>query len=212
MIDDLTTNGVDEPYRMFTSRAEYRLILREDNAAFRLCPRAIEAGLLNETQQRFFEARLADYARGRSWAESTRIKPGEALEWFDAQGSVALKDAMSIAALCKRPELSLEALLDAFPPDAAFPPEVITALGIELKFEGYLNKQNEEIARLRKLEDQLIPEDFCYDSIKSLRTEIREKLKVHRPWSIAQAMRIPGMTPSAISLLSVHLKRHTAVA
>ncbi|NMC63214.1 MAG: tRNA uridine-5-carboxymethylaminomethyl(34) synthesis enzyme MnmG, partial [SAR324 cluster bacterium] len=150
MIDDITTNGVDEPYRMFTSRAEYRLLLREDNAALRLCPVAIKLGLLGDQERRLFENRLEDYHRAHTWANSYRVSPSEENnEWLKLHGSAILKDALSIASLCKRPELSLALLLQRFEPDFSIPPDVISALGIELKFEGYLNKQNEEIARLK---------------------------------------------------------------
>lgn len=207
MIDDLTTNGVDEPYRMFTSRAEYRLILREDNAAMRLCPIAVKHGLLPDEQRRFFDAHAHLYEKMLAWAASFKVLPNEENnEWIEAQGSAMLKDSLTVAALSKRPELSFEALVSQFPPDFDFPEPLMRAAGTELKFAGYLNRQNEEIARLRKLESEEIPADFCYDTIKSLRTELREKLKKHRPYSIAQAMRIPGMTPSAISQLWIHLK------
>ena len=209
MIDDLTTNGVDEPYRMFTSRAEYRLVLREDNAALRLCPTAIRTGLLSDDQRMFFESHAEEYEKTLQWTESYRVRPSDDINaWLEDHGSTPLRDGQLISNLCRRPELSLEKLIGKFTPDFNVREEVITALGIELKFEGYLTRQNDEIERLRKLEKELIPADFSYDDIKSMRTEIREKLKKNRPWSIAQAMRIPGMTPSAISLLSIYLKRH----
>lgn len=209
MIDDLTTNGVDEPYRMFTSRAEYRLVLREDNTALRICPLGIKAGLLTEQEAELFLRHQNEYKKALDWSRTHRVRPSEDTNnWLAEQDSVPVKDAYSISTLCKRPELTLEKLISKFPPGFPVPENIIVALGIELKFEGYLSKQNDEIARLRKLESELIPENFSYDDIQSLRTELREKLKKHRPYSIAQAMRIPGMTPSAISLISIHLKRH----
>ncbi len=209
MIDDLTTNGVDEPYRMFTSRAEYRLVLREDNTALRICPLGIETGLLCEKDAEVFLEHRNEYEKAIKWSRSHRIIPSKGTnKWLAEQDSAPIKDAYSISTLCKRPELTLEKLMSKFPPGFPVPDNIVTALGIELKFEGYLCRQNDEIARLRKLESELIPEDFSYDDIGSLRTELREKLKKHRPFSIAQAMRIPGMTPSAISLISIHLKRH----
>lgn len=211
MIDDLTTNGVDEPYRMFTSRAEYRLMLREDNASLRLCPLGITFGLLKDEEARLFLSHRDEYEKALDWSRAYRVRPSEeANNWLLEQGSVSIKDAYSISTLCKRPELTLEKLASRFSPDFPITEEVMIALGTELKFEGYLSRQNDEIAKLRKFERELIPEEFRYDDIRSLRTEIREKLKKHRPYSIAQAMRIPGMTPTAISLLSIYLKRHKA--
>lgn len=207
MIDDLITNGVDEPYRMFTSRAEYRLVLREDNAAARLCPIGIERGLLREDQIKRFKERQERLERARRWVNEYRVKPTESNNaWLAALGSAQLKDSILLSTLVRRPELKLRELLDRFPSEAEITADEEAALEIELKFSGYLARQDDEIERLKSVEGQIIPVDFCYDSVPSLRTEIREKLKRHRPTSIAQAMRIPGMTPSAVSLLAINLK------
>jgi tRNA uridine 5-carboxymethylaminomethyl modification enzyme len=209
MIDDLTTNGVDEPYRMFTSRAEYRLILREDNAASRLSPIAASLGLLSEEQLRRFHEREESLERARTWTKSTRLKPtAETNEWLAGFGSTPLKDGITIETLARRPELSLPAILARHPLPDAVEADVLAALEIELKFSGYLARQDQEVEKLRKLETEEIPVNFDYDSVRTLRIEAREKLKKVRPYSIGQAMRIPGITPSAISLLAVHLKRH----
>jgi tRNA uridine 5-carboxymethylaminomethyl modification enzyme len=212
MIDDLVTNGVDEPYRMFTSRAEYRLILREDNAATRLCPRAIEYGLLSGEQRTRFEARTELLAGARSWVERTRIKPLSAEnEWLRACGSAEIKDSLTLATLVRRPEMSLAQILERIPyGEGPLPTDVVAALEIELKFSGYLERQELEVEKLRKLEDEVIPVDFEYDAVPSLRIEAREKLKKVRPYSIGQAQRIPGITPTTISLLAIHLKRARA--
>lgn len=211
MIDDLITNGVDEPYRMFTSRAEYRLILREDNVATRLCPLAASKGLLSEAQIVCFRQRERELGATRAWLESTRINPGvEVNNWLRSQNSSELKDSASLAALIRRPEIKLESVLNQFHANPVIASDVVAALETELKFSGYLRRQEEEVEKLKSVDTVVIPDNFAYDAIKSLRTEAREKLKQHRPHSIGQAMRIPGITPSAISLLAIHIKRQGA--
>jgi tRNA uridine 5-carboxymethylaminomethyl modification enzyme len=211
MIDDLITCGVDEPYRMFTSRAEYRLILREDNAAARLCPRATEIGLLSDEQRGRFESRSNAFAQADKWLKDTRINPTEEVNgWLAARESAQLKDSILLETLLRRPEMKLAMLIDEFGYGEELPEDLVAALEVEVKFSGYLRRQEEEIERLRRVEKDPIPVDFPYDSITSLRTEARAKLKKYRPLSIGQAMRIPGMTPSAVSLLAVHLKRYRA--
>lgn len=211
MTDDLTTSGVDEPYRMFTSRAEYRLILREDNAASRICPVAIARGLLSDSQQRRFEERQAAYERASKWLNTERIKPtAENNDWLSTQRTAALKDSVTLAQLLRRPEVTITALLERFSPAEALTGELMSALEIETKFSGYLERQEDEVQRLKKIETEDIPADFPYDAVRQLRAEAREKLKKHRPATLGQAMRIPGMTPSAVSLLAVYLKRYRA--
>lgn len=214
MTDDLTSMGVDEPYRMFTSRAEYRLILREDNATSRLCPLAISLGLLSPEQRAQFEKRQGAYDRALEWLTLTRLKPSQsANDWLERKSTATLKDSVTLTQLLKRPQLNLQDIFEIAPYSEELSDELCAALEIECKFSGYLNRQEEEVARLKKIEGERIPADFPYDEIKQLRTEAREKLKKHRPDSLGQAMRIPGMTPSTISLLAVYLKRYrSAVA
>lgn len=208
MVDDLTTLGVDEPYRMFTSRAEYRLVLREDNACERLCPRALQLGLLDQAQQSRFAGRQDALAFVRKWADAHRIKPTEeANTWLRGIPSAELKDSITVATLVRRPEVSLHDVFSFCPAPMSLSSDLESALETELKFRGYLNRQDEEILRLKKNEQELIPVDFPYDLVPSLRTEAREKLKRHRPVSLGQAMRIPGITPSCLSLLAIFLKR-----
>lgn len=216
MIDDLVTLGVDEPYRMFTSRAEYRLSLREDNAAQRLCPIAAQFGLLSEEQRRVFETWEQDYCSLLSWCSSTRLKPDESTNlWLESIGTAKLKDSAAIEALVRRPELTLESLLSC-PQLPARPLEVsqptLTAVETELKFTGYLSRQEEEISRVRKSERERIPAAFDYDSVHGLRIEAKEKLKRVRPQSLGQAARIPGITVPALALLEIYLKRFKSAA
>lgn len=209
MTDDLTTLGVDEPYRMFTSRAEYRLILREDNAANRLCPVAIQYGMLSDGQKALFEARQASYDKAMKWLATTVAKPTESTNaWLANKGTAALKDGSFLSQLIKRPQLSLDDILEHFPYEEQLSTDLRAAIEIEYKFRGYLDRQEDEVRHLKKIENESIPADFPYDQIKQLRTEACEKLKKHRPASIGQATRIPGMTPSMISLLAMYLKRY----
>ena len=209
MIDDLITNGVDEPYRMFTSRAEYRLVLREDNAARRLTPLGIGCGLVGDAQRERFEdaetrrASLVKLVRGH------RVKPTDAVNgWLSGKASAQLKDSITLEALVRRPEMSLDVLLREFlPEELPLYQDLLDSLEIELKFEGYLARQDEDIRKLKRAEHERIPDLFSYDEVPGLRIEAREKLKKIKPYSLGQAMRIPGMTPSTISLLAVYLKR-----
>ncbi|MEZ4752989.1 MAG: tRNA uridine-5-carboxymethylaminomethyl(34) synthesis enzyme MnmG [Bdellovibrionota bacterium] len=213
LIDDLTTLGVEEPYRMFTSRAEYRLVLREDNALSRLAPKALEYGLYSEKQQAVYETRQALFDKAETWMSSYKVKASEETNsWLASLNSSPLKDTSSISQLVKRPELTLKAILAEHQFESELPEEVLSALEIEFKFSGYLRRQDEEIARLKKVEHETIPADFDYTNIPGLRTEFVQKLSKLKPYSVGQAMRIPGMTPSAISLIAVFLKRHRSAA
>lgn len=213
MIDDLVTTGVDEPYRMFTSRAEYRLVLREDNAASRLTPVGIALGLVSGVQAQRFAAREELLDKTRRFLESTRAKPtDEVNKWLSNFGSTALKDSLTLSALLRRPEMKIQEVLEQFPAEGALSADVLCALETEVKFSGYLERQEEEIKKLKKVEDELIPLDFPYDKVNGLRIEAREKLKKLKPHSIGQVMRIPGMTPATVSLLAVFLKRYRSGA
>lgn len=211
MVDDLVTSGVDEPYRMFTSRAEYRLLLREDNAAARLTPIGIRLGLVGEAQKERFTSRAEQLVAARSFLAETRAKPTpEINDWLATFKSTALKDSLTLSALLRRPEISLDAIFERFPIANELPADLICALETELKFSGYLERQEDEVRKLKKVEDELIPSDFPYDQVHGLRIEALEKLKRLTPYSIGQAMRIPGMTPATVSLLAVFLKRYRA--
>jgi tRNA uridine 5-carboxymethylaminomethyl modification enzyme len=213
MIDDLTTCGVDEPYRMFTSRAEYRLLLREDNAAQRLCPLAASHGLLGDEQLRRFDEIEEKRLRLGKWTAEHRLRPdAQVNEWLGMRGSAALKDSISIAELLRRPEMNLRTLLESFG-EASDPADygIVSALETELKFAGYLGRQELEVQKLAKMESELIPDAFSYESVTGLRIEAREKLSKYRPYSLGQAMRIPGITPTVISLLAVCLKKYRSL-
>ncbi len=208
MIDDLITNGVDEPYRMFTSRAEYRLVLREDNAWQRLCGRAVSIGLLREDQKIKYEDRLTQYIGAKEWFTKTRAFPREETNaWLRANKSADLKDAVSLETLLRRPEMTIELIINEFGFDKELNSDLKAALETELKFSGYLFRQEEDIKKLKRNESLKIPVAFSYESIKGLSSEMKHKFSKVRPTSIGQAMRIPGVTPAALTLVSVHLTR-----
>ncbi len=209
LIDDLITHGTNEPYRMFTSRAEYRLQLREDNADLRLTETGRELGLVDEARWNVFarkrDAVAAETQRLRGlWAGPNNVAGREAV----ATLGIELSRETNVLDLLRRPELDYTKLMtvSAFAPaveDAA----VAEQVEIEAKYSGYLNRQREEIARQQRHEDTAIPAEFDYALVRGLSAEVQQKLERVRPQTIGQAQRIPGMTPAAISLLLVHLTR-----
>lgn len=213
MIDDLITNGVDEPYRMFTSRAEYRLVLREDNALYRLCPKAIHSGLLNPNQIQVYQTKLESLQKAKNWLTTNFAKPNlETNQWLTSLKTAELKDGIALEKLLRRPEITLQHILDFFKYDQAINSDIKSALEIEIKFSGYLDRQDDEIKKLKKLEGMNIPTSFSFDTVKGLSNEVRERLNRVRPSTFAQATRIPGVTPAALSLLAVYLERQRSAA
>jgi len=206
LIDDLVNLGAKEPYRMFTSRAEYRLLLREDNADQRLSPLGYEIGLLPEERWLRFSAKVASLEDGRERLRITRISPGNR-EAIKHLGLSDLKNGASLEELLRRPELRLVDLDFLDPWLAEMSSEVRNELETEVKYAGYIRRQHEQVERFRRLEGLAIPADFDYDSVGSLSAEVREKLMNVTPHTLGQAGRIPGVTPAAIAILSVVLKR-----
>jgi tRNA uridine 5-carboxymethylaminomethyl modification enzyme len=207
MIDDLVTLGTKEPYRMFTSRAEYRLLLREDNADLRLREKGHDVGLLPEEEYRQFLEK-----RGRIEAElgrlqQTRILPSEADPGFlEDYGLTSMQNAMSLEQLLRRPDIAHSDLVRVDPLCGEIPAVVAEQVEIQVKYQGYIDRQLEQVERARKLENARIPEDFEYNGMPGLTAEVREKLQKFRPDTLGQASRIPGVTPAAISILSIALK------
>ncbi|PHQ15176.1 tRNA uridine-5-carboxymethylaminomethyl(34) synthesis enzyme MnmG [Marinobacter profundi] len=207
LVDDLITMGTSEPYRMFTSRAEYRLILREDNADLRLTETGRKLGLVDDHRWQRFNTKREAIAGERSRLETTRIHPDSAAG-ARANGFLnqALTRDQSLAELLRRPEISYRHIADIGEVRAE-DPDVAEQVEIEIKYEGYISRQADEIERLRRNENTLLPADLDYDVIGGLSNEIRQKLQTVRPETVAQASRIQGVTPAAISQLLVHLKK-----
>ncbi len=206
LIDDLINLGTVEPYRMFTSRAEYRLLLREDNADQRLTPQGRDIGLIPEQRWRHFNDKMAALARGDELLKKVRVG-GSDTEALERLQLGSLRSGASLEELLRRPEITMADLLFLDPALADLAPAVREQLEIAVKYEGYIRRQEEEIARFRRIEEQAIPANFSYDSPAGLSAEVRDKLNRVRPLNLGQAARIPGVTPAAIAILSVLLRR-----
>jgi tRNA uridine 5-carboxymethylaminomethyl modification enzyme len=210
LIDDLVTKGVDEPYRMFTSRAEYRLVLREDNADIRLGEAGYRIGLLSEEMYEKFYEKKKTIARELLRLENIKIMPNAGVnEMLSRLGSSPLKKPQSLKEILRRPEITygeLE-LIGGSGNMAPVSEDYITQIEMEVKYEGYIKRQAELIDKFKKLENLSIPLEFSYDGIPGLSKEIVQKLSNVRPGSLGQASRISGITPAAISVLMVYLKK-----
>jgi tRNA uridine 5-carboxymethylaminomethyl modification enzyme len=222
LIDDLVTRGAPEPYRMFTSRAEYRLLLREDNADLRLTPKGRELGLVDEERWGLFERKRELVARERSRLESSEIGPANLPE---AQSNTLfggpLTRAQSAFELLRRPDVTLEALTalaavgtmpQIWVDDDRLTEQVLLQIDVQAKYSGYIERQQQEIERQRRNEETILPVDLDYAAVKGLSNEVRQRLDEVRPASLGQAARIPGVTPAAISLLLIHLKKRSRAA
>ncbi len=207
LVDDLITMGTSEPYRMFTSRAEYRLILREDNADLRLTETGRKLGLVDDHRWQLFNAKRDGIATERSRLESTRIHPNtEAGERANGFLKQPMTRDQSLAELLRRPEIEYRHIAEIGAAQAE-DANVADQVEIEIKYEGYISRQADEIERLRRNENTELPVDLDYDVIGGLSNEIKQKLKEVRPETVAQASRIQGVTPAAVSQILVHLKK-----
>jgi len=216
LIDDLVSRGTSEPYRMFTSRAEHRLLLREDNADLRLTTRGRELGLVDDERWALFEAKrsLSDLEVVR--LERTRVRPSEVpAEWAERvlQGPMT-RDASAFEML-RRPEVSYDALLEIVgkpewmegAEDDRLPAQIRAQVEVRAKYAGYIERQEDEVERQRRNEETRLPDDLDYMQVAGLSHEVRQKLSAARPATIGLAGRLPGMTPAAVSILIVHLKK-----
>ena len=212
LIDDLVTLGTNEPYRMFTSRAEYRLQLREDNADLRLTEVGRSMNLISDTQWcRFVEKREAIESE-RARLERTYIQAGsEQASTLEAVLTQSLSREYSLAELLKRPEVHYSAIYEVSPPQGGIDDAVAEQVMIQLKYAGYIGRQQQDIDRVTRHEKMSIPADMDFSQVEGLSNEIRQKLSEHRPVNLARAGRIPGVTPAALSLLLVHLKKRDLV-
>jgi tRNA uridine 5-carboxymethylaminomethyl modification enzyme len=208
MIDDLVTKGVTEPYRMFTSRAEYRLLLRSDNADLRLRDKGFATGLVRTPEYERFLAKRIQIAAEVARLESTKVNPTAAVNRLLGElDSAPLKSVLTLADLLRRPEIEYRMLARFVPPASPLPPAVTEQVSIQVKYQGYIERQEAQVARFRKLETKPLASDLDYDAIGGLSTEVREKLRAVRPTSLGQASRISGVTPAAIAILDVYQEK-----
>ena len=208
MVDDLCTKGTDEPYRMMTSRSEYRLLLRQDNADLRLTELSYQRGLASETRMRLMTAKRNGTENLRSTLKACRLPmTPERDEWLIAHGQPLTRDTITAEDLLRRPDITLENLTPLCPEISDYADDVRVQSELSVKYEGYLQKQRAQVARARVMEDWLIPDDVDYSRIESLRIEARQKLNAKRPQSLSQAGRIPGVNPADVAVLMVWLKR-----
>ncbi|SFE63513.1 tRNA uridine-5-carboxymethylaminomethyl(34) synthesis enzyme MnmG [Alteribacillus iranensis] len=208
LIDDLVTKGVDEPYRLLTSRAEYRLLLRHDNADLRLTDIGYDIGLISEERYERFTKKKEAIAREKERLANIIIKPNEDLQnMLKEKQSSPMKEAVSAAHLLKRPELGYHDVAPFVPADEAIMPDVAEQVEIQVKYEGYISKQLEQVEKMQKMEKKRIPEDLDYHQITGLATEAKHQLSQVRPLSVGQASRVSGVNPSDISILLVYLEQ-----
>jgi tRNA uridine 5-carboxymethylaminomethyl modification enzyme len=208
MLDDLVTRGVTEPYRMFTSRAEYRLLLRSDNADLRLRDKGYAIGLVGTPEYDRFLAKKTQIAAEVARLECTKVHPtAEVNGVLTALGSAPLKSSLTLADLLRRPEIEYAMLARVVPPPIDLPSAVTEQVTIQVKYLGYIARQEAQVARFKKLETKPLAGDLDYDTIAGLSAEVREKLKAVRPTSLGQASRISGITPAAVAILDVYQEK-----
>lgn len=208
LIDDLVTKGTNEPYRLLTSRAEYRLLLRHDNADLRLVELGYKMGMVAEERYAQFNEKKELIEKEIARLREIIIKPNEATQAvIRSVGGSELKDGIRGADLLKRPEMHYELISSLIPADVEFSEEVKEQIEIQLKYEGYIEKALQQVEKLHKMETKKIPENIDYDAISGLATEARQKLKQVTPLSIAQASRISGVNPADISILLVYIEQ-----
>ncbi|EPD50919.1 tRNA uridine 5-carboxymethylaminomethyl modification enzyme MnmG [Paenisporosarcina sp. HGH0030] len=208
LIDDLVTKGTNEPYRLLTSRAEYRLLLRHDNADLRLTKIGFEAGLISEERYERFEAKKKLIEEEIFRLRKTIIKPNEVTqEIIRSKGGTELKDGIKGQDLLKRPEMTYDDISQLSPSPIDLTDEMKDQIEIQIKYEGYIEKALQQVEKLKKMEDKKIPDLIDYDAISGIATEAKQKMKEVRPLSIAQASRISGVNPADISILLVYIEQ-----
>ena len=207
LIDDLITKGVDEPYRMFTSRAEYRILLRQDNADFRLTEKSFNLGLASEDRYKKMASRLSQVEFLRDECYKIKLRQEVVNPYLELCGSTPLSDSKRISELASRPEVSLNELLKIVPRGTKYPKEIVDSVEIEIKYKGYIEREKAVAEKIGRLENLKIPEGFDFDSISGLSIECRQKFNRYQPRTIAQASRFSGVSPSDISILLVYFGR-----
>lgn len=207
LIDDLVTKGTNEPYRIMTSRAEYRLVLRQDNADLRLTEKGYEAGLVTEERYRRYLEKKEIVERETQRLRKKVLKPEEVNAFLESRGSTPVKAPVSMCELLRRPEVKYDDLKLLDPERPALSSHQKTMMEVQIKYEGYIEKQLRRIEKFRKLENKKIPQDMDYDLIEGLRLEARQKLNDIRPLSIGQASRISGVSPADINVLMIYMEK-----
>ncbi|MFD2908552.1 tRNA uridine-5-carboxymethylaminomethyl(34) synthesis enzyme MnmG [Flavobacterium ardleyense] len=212
LIDDLITKGTEEPYRMFTSRAEYRTLLRQDNADFRLTPKAFELGLAKEDRLIRMEQKFSKSDAMVTFFKETSLKPEEANPILESKGSSPMSQPDKMFKVFSRPQLDLEDFrkfkkVAAYIDEHDLDREIVEQAEIQVKYSGYIEKEKNHADKLTRLEDVIIPDNFDFDKIKSLSIEAKQKLNKIRPKTIAQASRISGVSPSDVSVLLIYMGR-----
>ncbi|NBK47347.1 tRNA uridine-5-carboxymethylaminomethyl(34) synthesis enzyme MnmG [Staphylococcus delphini] len=208
LIDDLVTKGTNEPYRLLTSRAEYRLLLRHDNADLRLTDLGHELGLISDERYERFNTKRQQITDEIARLEQIRVKPSERVQQIiEEKGGSRLKDGILAKELLRRPEMTYETIIEILEEDHQLPADVEEQVEIQTKYEGYITKSLQQVDKVKRMEQKKIPEDLDYSKIDSLATEAREKLAEVKPLNIAQASRISGVNPADISILLVYLEQ-----
>jgi tRNA uridine 5-carboxymethylaminomethyl modification enzyme len=208
LVDDLVTKGTEEPYRMFTSRAEHRLLLREGNADERLTPVGRDLGLVDDDQWQLFSAKQEKLQATLEAMHSIRVRPDAATrEILESIGASVPGKAVELAALLRQPQMDIERLAVFYPELTGLDQEVLREAEVQVRYEGYLVKQEELVTKFKSLEDKVLPEDLDYAAVSGLTREVVEKLTGIQPRTLGQAGRISGVTPAALSCLEIHLKK-----
>jgi len=207
LIDDLVTKGTKEPYRMLTSRCEYRLLLRHDNVDRRLCPISRKLGLLDDRKWYSMVAKWNRIDREIERLDHVKVRPGEEINReLTARGSSPLKESLPASVMLSRPDVDYQTVGKFVPPEEELSPEEIMSVSVEIKYKGYIERQKRQVRKLDRMEKVPIPDDFDYSRIPGLLTESRQKLENIRPHNFGQASRISGVTPTDLQLLSVYLQ------
>jgi tRNA uridine 5-carboxymethylaminomethyl modification enzyme len=212
LVDDLVTRGVDEPYRLFTSRSEFRLTVRQDNALRRLAPMAMSLGMLDDPEQQIVERRFAMEAEAHALAESTSVRPEQVETLLANAGSTPLPHAMRVAEIAKRQNVSLAALFDATGVGASLEREPLITAELELKYAGYFARERVQAEKMKRMGDFPLPPALPYAELRSLSTEARQKLGALRPRTLAQASRVPGVSPNDLQNLVLEIERRRLAA
>lgn len=207
LIDDLVTKGTNEPYRIMTSRAEYRLVLRQDNADWRLTEKGYRLGLVRPERYERFLKKKEELEAERQRLETTKVTPAQVNGFLEALGSSPVAGGISLAELLKRPEVTYENLSEVDPERPVLSYHTVSQLEVMIKYSGYIDKQMKQIEKFRKLEEKRLPENLDYLNLEGLRIEARQKLDAIRPVSVGQASRISGVSPADINVLLIHLEK-----